>query len=1127
MELKRLLVRYFWAGFLLLLAVLPAFAQGNIIEITPTSGQPGSTVVIRDLGGNRGKTCFMSLNNQATSIGVMAGSITYIIPTNVAPGSVIEFLCTGGRDGLRSNTVTFTVAGGITPTPTPVILTLSDSDGDGIVDVADACPAVAGIPEQNGCPPPAPSDSDGDGIADPADACPTVAGIPEQNGCPLTIAPEPPPVVVDPPLTLPDLPTSGACVLATIDTDPVNIRESPSTSAAIVGQLNPADTGNVIYVSTAGGGVWYQIEGGWVAGWVTRRGGDCSTLTEAGQSILEFSAENLPNNALVPAVQKVGDLGAQLQNCPNLVPAVDALPNFLTLFILGEPDPCAAAQAELDGLFLAGAQQPLSDEDPFEPCHALSDFDFQLYYFYEFMDRLQDYAPATWQAVYDTLPENTRCSYIYDLIGHGLLPEEIPDEHVAPFAIAYCMFGDMTQSWFNKTVGFMNFIGFRRESVELLDSGDSGEDDVCMMVSFIRTVGTILPADVELYQFLHNVCLDNPGHASREAIYEPIREALDASTQLDNCGGTGDMVNYPLPAYMQSMLPSIATNDYCIGNFRLLATHNQTLGMEMLYRMLISPDACTLAWEYSRDGYVAQISGLPAPECIQGDELVLTGTPLQHVVLNQQSPWRNKLMVLDRPFNQVCDWIDLPGEDGLGFAPNPTSILGSDDIAIAPSATPLGFVIAPSATPLGLALVTTPVSPVDQPPDEEPPADEPPAEEPPADAPQGDDQQPDAPQPLPNPEQPSDVPSGDPSSAGQGTGANETTSIGSSQTETDNPDVEQSALALYMGTTAQGENGVYLLTNVAHSATDTSYSRYPLHFHIARAENYPVSLSPDGQYAIYFTPRSGIPTEQARQISIVVDMNTTRDTHELEEISLVYHKIDWALLADGGFNTATSLDQSVVLNFPAGLTPAPYSPLTMPETGDQVLVLFETGIPNLYQVDLNVAGDVAVAQLLVENAAAPAVSPNGRYIAFERVDATGSNLYVMSTNSREVHPITQQQGSECYAPQFGADSLTLFFTCEANGERKIFRYGLAGITELALGIPNAGNPMPSSTPGFITFDDGQKIYIAREDGSQVATLMDFELDDLSLSRMTWIQSLGDGTAQPRFFGGIVNRISSG
>jgi OOP family OmpA-OmpF porin len=56
-----------------------------------------------------------------------------------------------------------------------------DDDGDGIKNKDDACPTVAGIPEEKGCPA---KDTDGDGIFDHQDRCPTQAGPKENGGCP-------------------------------------------------------------------------------------------------------------------------------------------------------------------------------------------------------------------------------------------------------------------------------------------------------------------------------------------------------------------------------------------------------------------------------------------------------------------------------------------------------------------------------------------------------------------------------------------------------------------------------------------------------------------------------------------------------------------------------------------------------------------------------------------------------------------------------------------------------------------------------------------------------------------------------------------------------------------------------
>jgi outer membrane protein OmpA-like peptidoglycan-associated protein len=64
--------------------------------------------------------------------------------------------------------------------PDAVIATPLDTDGDGVLDSADDCPTVKGVPENNGCP----SDKDKDGVIDALDDCPLVAGLKELKGCP-------------------------------------------------------------------------------------------------------------------------------------------------------------------------------------------------------------------------------------------------------------------------------------------------------------------------------------------------------------------------------------------------------------------------------------------------------------------------------------------------------------------------------------------------------------------------------------------------------------------------------------------------------------------------------------------------------------------------------------------------------------------------------------------------------------------------------------------------------------------------------------------------------------------------------------------------------------------------------
>ncbi len=79
---------------------------------------------------------------------------------------------------------------------------------------------------------------------------------------------------------LPVLPSTGNCVLATSQNVFVNVRRTPSTDAEIVANINPQGTYAVI--GRISDSSWYEINtgsgSGWVAGYVTRRGGDCSNV---------------------------------------------------------------------------------------------------------------------------------------------------------------------------------------------------------------------------------------------------------------------------------------------------------------------------------------------------------------------------------------------------------------------------------------------------------------------------------------------------------------------------------------------------------------------------------------------------------------------------------------------------------------------------------------------------------------------------------------------------------------------------------------------------------------------------------------------------------------------------------
>ncbi len=106
-------------------------------------------------------------------------------------------------------------------------------------------------------------------------------------------------------ISLPVLPGSGACVLATLRNEVVNVRTGPSTDFDRISTISPQNIYNV--VGRTGDSSWFQIDygggQGWVAGYVTRRGGDCSNLpvtyTPPPQPTLQIAGDNEVPNAVV------------------------------------------------------------------------------------------------------------------------------------------------------------------------------------------------------------------------------------------------------------------------------------------------------------------------------------------------------------------------------------------------------------------------------------------------------------------------------------------------------------------------------------------------------------------------------------------------------------------------------------------------------------------------------------------------------------------------------------------------------------------------------------------------------------------------------------------------------------
>ncbi len=80
----------------------------------------------------------------------------------------------------------------------------------------------------------------------------------------------------------PVLPSTGECVLATLQVVSVNVRRTPTTSSPnVIGSLSPYETYRV--VGRVSDNSWYEVIAGGVRGWVaasvTRRGGNCANVS--------------------------------------------------------------------------------------------------------------------------------------------------------------------------------------------------------------------------------------------------------------------------------------------------------------------------------------------------------------------------------------------------------------------------------------------------------------------------------------------------------------------------------------------------------------------------------------------------------------------------------------------------------------------------------------------------------------------------------------------------------------------------------------------------------------------------------------------------------------------------------
>lgn len=168
----------------------------------------------------------------------------------------------------------------------------SDADCDGIADTVDTiCPNQPGPASNNGCP----LSSGGGGGASGAGSTGTSAGGSQSSGSAGTTSGAATSSTSSPTATpriasAADLARFSNCVVSTLYAERVRIRNAPSVDAEVVGGLTPGEIYAATLRETAADGDWFQVEGGWVAGWVTQQNAACADLPALGDEIVALPA---------------------------------------------------------------------------------------------------------------------------------------------------------------------------------------------------------------------------------------------------------------------------------------------------------------------------------------------------------------------------------------------------------------------------------------------------------------------------------------------------------------------------------------------------------------------------------------------------------------------------------------------------------------------------------------------------------------------------------------------------------------------------------------------------------------------------------------------------------------------
>lgn len=186
-----------------------------------------------------------------------------------------------------------------------------------------------------------------------------------------------------------------------------------------------------------------------------------------------------------------------------------------------------------------------------------------------------------------------------------------------------------------------------------------------------------------------------------------------------------------------------------------------------------------------------------------------------------------------------------------------------------------------------------------------------------------------------------------------------------------------------------------------------------------------------------------------------------------------------------------------------GLQLLPHRPAWMPNARDLIIMVSMQdgeGRTGIYLLDL--LDEEGAPLLIVEGGYEPVVARGGVFMAYVK-DINGvPNIFTQTlSNNREQAITDQREGEGCTSPTFSNNPTVMFFVCDQAGEGKLYRYDLTGLNPVNLPVASIRRAVAGPIDGFISYDDGESIYLSSFDGRVNAPLV--TVGDLPVSHVHW------------------------